>query len=60
MSAKLSRLRRQQYRSAIERFAQSDIGKTINKKMRLNKIIIIAQWAVIAALALVLIGVIVL
>lgn len=55
MSEKLSRIRRKRYKRAIDEFAQSKIGLTINKKMRLNKIIIIAQWAVIGALSVALI-----
>lgn len=46
MGGKLWRLKRRE----IKKFVKTNIGKTIDKKMKTNKIIIITQWAIIAAL----------
>jgi len=55
MSAKTEKLKRRQFRRDISAFAKTRIGMIINKKMRLNKIIIISQWVALIILAIIII-----
>jgi len=52
MSAKLEKMRRKQYKAAIVKFCASDIGRTLDKRLKLYRNIIIASGMAIVALTI--------